>query len=80
MTGLGMRLYSVGTPYSFRGETNSLFRLLERQRDFTPAATYKPLGKEVEGLRSLGQYRSGEDDYGRIDRLRQMGLTLQEIE
>lgn len=59
---------------------SSIEGLLVHQRDFTPAATYEPLSKEVEGLRSLGQYRSGEDDYGRIDRLRQMGLTLQEIE
>ena len=55
-------------------------RALDRKKEFTPAVLYQPLSQEVQGLRSLEQYQKSEEDHGRVDELRQMGLTAQEIE
>ena len=55
-------------------------RALDRKKEFTPAVLYQPLSREVQGLRSLEQYQKSEEDHGRVDELRQMGLTAQEIE
>ena len=48
-------------------------------KEFTPAVVFKPLADEVKGLHSLDEYQSKEDEYAKLDQLRQLGLTSDEI-
>ncbi len=51
-----------------------------RGKEFTPAVVFRPLADEVKGLHSLDDYQSKEEEYAKLDQLRQMGLTSDEIE
>lgn len=48
-------------------------------KEFTPAVVFKPLADEVKGLHSLNDYQSKEEEYVKLDQLRQLGLTTDEI-
>lgn len=48
-------------------------------KEFTPAVMFKPLADEVKGLHSLDEYQSKEEEYAKLDQLRQLGLTNEEI-
>ena len=50
-----------------------------RGKEFTPAVVFKPLANEVKGLHSLDEYQDREEEYSKLDQLRQMGLTTDEI-
>ena len=52
----------------------------QQDRKFVGAITYQPLGKEVEGLKSLEQYQSARTSYNHVDVLRQDGLSEKDIE
>lgn len=52
---------------------------LDQSREFTPAVVFKPLATEVKGLHSLEQYRVRKEEHSRVDRLRELGLTSEEI-
>lgn len=60
--------------------TGSVEGALGQSRDFTPAVTFRPLASEVEGLHSLEQYQTKKEEHGRVDALRELGLTSKEIE
>ena len=47
---------------------------------FAPAVEFKPLSQEVEGLQTLKRYRDTEEKHGRMDQLRELGLTTDEIQ
>ena len=51
-----------------------------QSKEFTPAVTFKPLADEVKGLHSLDDYQTKEEEYLKRDRLRQLGLSGEEIE
>lgn len=57
-----------------------LYSALSGARDFTPAVVYQPLANEMRGLHTLSQFVAKEEEVDRVDRLRQLGLTEQEIE
>ena len=46
---------------------------------FTEPATHCSLGGEVKGARSLEQYKMIADKHGRLEELRELGLTEDEI-
>lgn len=52
---------------------------LDQSREFTPAVVFKPLATEVKGLHSLEQYRVRKEEHSRVDHLRELGLTSEEI-
>ena len=58
-----------------------LYSVLEdlQGKEFTPAVVFKPLADEVKGLHSLDDYQSKQKEYSRLDQLRQLGLTNEEI-
>lgn len=59
--------------------TVSVDSALDQSRDFTPAVVFKPLACEVGGLHSLEQYQVKEVEHSRVDELRDLGLTSEEI-
>jgi hypothetical protein len=61
-------------------KTKSVESALDQSREFAPAVTFKPLDSEVQGLYSLEQYQSKQEEYSRVDELRELGLTSKEIE
>lgn len=50
-----------------------------RGKEFTPAVVFKPIADEVKGLHSLDEYQSKEEEYAKLDQMRQLGLTNEEI-
>ena len=48
-------------------------------KEFTPAVVFKPMADEVKGLHSLNDYQSKEREHAKLDKLRQLGLTDEEI-
>ena len=60
-------------------KVTTLKHALEQGHEFAPAVLYKPLATEVEGLHSLEEYQEREEEHGRLDQLRELGLTPEEI-
>ena len=50
-----------------------------RGKEFTSAVVFKPLADEVKGLHSLNEYQNKEQEHSKLDQLRQLGLTNDEI-
>lgn len=61
-------------------KTRSVESALGQSREFTPAVTFKPLESEVQGLHSFEHYQTKKKDHNRVDKLRELGLTSEEIE
>jgi len=51
-----------------------------QESKFAPAVEFKPLSGEVKGLQTLKRYRDSEDEHSRMDQLRELGLTTEEIQ
>lgn len=60
--------------------TGSVESALHQSREFAPPVTFRQLASEVEGLHSLQQYQTKQEGHGRVDALRELGLTFEEIE
>ncbi len=54
--------------------------VLDQERDFAFAVELEPLVSKVEGLQSLEQYQDRKKAQWKVDHLRELGLTSQEIE
>ena len=52
---------------------------IEQTKEFAPAVVFEPLATAVEGLHSLEAYQVKEGEHSRLDNLRGLGLTAQEI-
>lgn len=61
-------------------KTVSVESALGQSWEFAPAVTFKPLASEVQGLHSLDQYQTKKEEHSRVDELRELGLTSEEIE
>jgi len=66
----------VGVPLIYK----YVFSALDGARQFTPAVVFQPLAGEMKGLHTLSQFVSKEREVSKVDQLRQLGLTAQEIE
>ena len=54
--------------------------VLDQGREFAPAVVFNPLASEMKGLLSLGQYQEWKKEHSKVDHLRQLGLTSEEIQ
>lgn len=58
----------------------SLKSVLCQGREFAPSLVYNPLASDVKGLQSLEQYQDRKLEHQKVDHLRELGLTSDEIE